>query len=272
MKRRRTLSRIFFFLIVAVIVIYITIPFLWMVTSSLKLQRDILNLDKLIFFSPTIQNYITIFADYDFMGPMLNSIWIATVSTLLAVALGFPCAYAISSYKMRWLSVTILMVRVIPAISFLIPWYMIVSSLGMTDSYTAVILSHMSASLPFCIWIMSPFCDSIPVVIEESAIIDGCAPLRRLVSIIFPLAVPGLITVTIMAFISSWNNFMYAMVLSGAKTRTLPLTLYNFMGYSFVDWGALMAAATVIVFPVLIIAFSMQRYIIKGLTAGAVKG
>ena len=272
MKRRRRMMRILFALLVTVIVIYITLPFIWMVTSSLKLQRDILNLEKLLVFKPTIQNYITVFADYDFLGPLTNSFIIAVASTLLALLLGFPCAYAISRYRMRWLSVTILMVRVIPAISFLIPWYMIVSRLGMTDTYQAVILSHLSSSLPFCIWIMVPFCDTIPQEIEESAIIDGCSPIRRLLEIILPLAVPGMITVAIMAFISSWNNFMYAMVLAGSRTRTLPLTLYNFIGYSFVDWGALMAAATVIVFPVLFIAFVMQRYIIKGLTVGAVKG
>ena len=272
MKRNRLLKRIIFVLIVTIIMIYITIPFLWMVSSSLKLQRDILNLDKLFFFVPTIQNYITVFADYDFTGPLFNSFYIAVASTLLALLFGFPCAYAINRYKMRKLSVTILMVRVIPAISFLIPWYMMVSAVNMTDSYTAMILSHLSASLPFCIWILAPFCESIPSVIEESAIIDGCGPLRRLISIVLPLAIPGIITVAIMAFISSWNNFMYGLVLSGSKTRPLPLTLYNFMGYSFVDWGALMAAATVIVFPVLLIAFSMQKFIIKGLTVGAVKG
>lgn len=272
MKHKSVLGNIVFALLLLIIVLYITLPFLWMVSSSFKLQKDILNLDKLLAFAPTLKNYVTVFADYDFAGPLRNSFFIAFCSTLLALVLGFPCAYAISRYKMRKLSVAILMVRVIPAISFLIPWYMIVSALRMTDTYPAVITSHLSVSLPFCIWIMTPFCDSIPLVIEESATIDGCAPLRRLLVIIFPLAMPGLITVAIMAFISSWNNFMYAMVLAGANTRTLPLTLYNFLGYSFVDWGALMAAATIIVFPVLLIAFTMQRYIIKGLTTGAVKG
>ncbi len=272
MKRRRALNRMLFACIVCMIIIYITAPFLWMITSSFKLQRDILNLDKLFHFAPTVQNYITVFADYDFTGPLFNSFIIAVSSTLLALLFGFPCAYAISRYHMRKLNAAILMVRVIPAISFLIPWYMIVSGLGMTDTYSALILSHLSATLPFCIWVLVPFCDSIPSVIEESAIIDGCSPFRRLINIAMPLAIPGMITVAIMAFITSWNNFMYALVLAGAKTRTLPLTLYNFMGYSFVDWGALMAAACVIVFPVLLIAFSMQKFIIKGLTVGAVKG
>jgi multiple sugar transport system permease protein len=173
---------------------------------------------------------------------------------------------------MRKLSVVILLARTIPAIAFLIPWYMIVSALRLTDTYIAVAMSHMVISMPFCIWVLTPFCENIPFVIEEAAIIDGCSPFRRFIAVILPLSSAGIITVLIMSFIFSWNNFMFAMTLSGANTRTLPPALFNFLGYSFVDWGALMAAAVIIVFPVLFIAFLTQRYIIRGLTAGAVKG
>ncbi len=271
-RGRHVLKSILFAILVIVIMLYILLPFLWMLLSSLKLQKDILNLDKLLLFTPTIQNYITVFSNYDFADPIWNSLVIAVISTAWSMLLGFPCAYAIARYRMHKLNVIILFVRVLPAICFLIPWYMIVSALGMADTYAAVSLSHMVISLPFCVWVMVPFCEAIPTVIEEAAMIDGCSPLRRFVSIILPLSSSGLITVLIMSFIFSWNNFMYAMILSGARTRTLPLALFNFLGYSFVDWGALMAAAVIVVFPVLFIAFATQRYIVQGLTAGAVKG
>lgn len=271
-EKKSIWKSLLFALLVLLIMIYILFPFVWMVLSSLKLQKDILNLEKLFIFTPTIQNYFTVFSNYNFADPICNSLIIAVISTALSMLLGFPCAYAIARYKMHKLNVIILFVRVLPAICFLIPWYMIVSAVGMADSYTAVSLSHMVISLPFCVWVMVPFCESIPSVIEEAAMIDGCSPLRRFVGIILPLSSSGLITVMIMSFIFSWNNFMYAMILSGARTRTLPLALFNFLGYSFVDWGALMAAAVIVVFPVLLIAFATQRYIVQGLTAGAVKG
>lgn len=130
----------------------------------------------------------------------------------------------------------------------------------------------MLVGLPFIAWIMISFFEGLPVDLEEAALIDGASPFGAFTRIALPLAVPGIVTASIMSFIFSWNNFMFSLVLSGDDTRTLPVAIFNFISYSSVDWGGLMAAAVVITLPVLLITLVVQRYVVAGLTAGATKG
>ena len=140
------------------------------------------------------------------------------------------------------------------------------------DSYTALILSHILIALPVVVWIMSSYFESVPLEMEESAMVDGATMQRAFVSIILPLSVPGIVTATTLSFIFSWNNFMFSQVLSMEKTRTLPIAVYNFMSYAEVDWGGVMAAAVAIMTPAIILTMVFQKYVVKGLTMGAVKG
>jgi multiple sugar transport system permease protein len=165
----------------------------------------------------------------------------------------------------------ILVIRFFPGITFLIPWFLIFSRLGLIDSYTALVLSHLLINLPFIIWIMVPFFEAMPREIEESARVDGCYTVVSFTRIVLPLASPGIITSALLSFVFSWNNFVFSMVLCGGRTKTLPLAVFNFVSYAQINWGALMAASVLITLPVLLIAFLTQRHIIAGLTAGAVK-
>ena len=149
---------------------------------------------------------------------------------------------------------------------------MIFSRIGIIDTYTVLTLSHLLINLPFIIWLMVPFFESMPADLEDAAKVDGCTTLKLFRKIALPLASPGIITGALLSFVFSWNNFVFSMVLCGGKTKTLPLAVFNFISYALIDWGALMAAAVIITLPVLVIAFITQRYIIQGLTAGAVKG
>ncbi|NLJ40221.1 MAG: carbohydrate ABC transporter permease [Clostridiales bacterium] len=265
-------KKVGFYCLLGIVLVYVLFPFFWMVINSIKDHKDIMNIERILFFKPTLKNYLGAFKNYDMVVPIKNSLIIGFISTGLSLALGLPCAYAIARYKMDKLSAAILFVRVIPAITFLIPWFIVVSKLGITDTFFVVSLSHMILSLPFTVWIMTPFFESIPIELEEAAMIDGCAPFGRFFKVSLPITRSGIITVTIMSFIYSWNNFMYAMVLSGKNTKTVPIAIFNFVGYSFVDWGAMMAAAVAITSPILILSLLTQKYIIKGLTSGAVKG
>jgi multiple sugar transport system permease protein len=166
----------------------------------------------------------------------------------------------------------ILVARLMPGISFLMPWYIVFSRARLMDSYTALILSHMLICLPVIVWIMSSYFESVPRELEESALVDGATRQRAFVSIILPLSMPGVVTATTLSFIFSWNNFMFSQVLSMNKTRTLPIAVYNFMSYAEVDWGGVMAAAVAIVTPAIILTMIFQKYVVKGLTVGAVKG
>jgi multiple sugar transport system permease protein len=248
------------------------IPFLWMVLASFKTQEQILDTSQLFSFTPSFDNYVNVFTQYAFLDFIWNSFLVALGSTLLGLLLGLPAAYAIAKYKQQGLGLLILVARIVPGISFLIPWFIIFSRLEMIDTYTSLILSHMLVTMPFIIWVMIPFFEGLPGELEESARVDGCTTTGAFIRVLLPISWPGIITASILAFIFSWNNFMFSLILAGEKTKTLPIAVFNFLSYSEINWGGLMAASVIITLPVLIIALIAQRYIIAGLTGGAVKG
>lgn len=271
-KRKRLVKNILFYLSIVIILFVLLFPFMWMVLASFKLNKDILNVDKMINFVPTVKNYISVFVDYDFFKPLKNSAIISISSTGLALLLGLPCAYAIGRARMHLFSGIILMIRIIPAISFLVPWYLLFTKLKLTGTFTSMIICHLIVSLPTIIWIMIPYFETIPRELEESAKVDGSSNMNTFIKIMLPLAVPGILTSGILAFVNSWNNFLFALTLSSSRTTTLPIAIYQFISYSNVNWGGIMAASVIITLPIIIISFFLQRYIITGMTAGAVKG
>lgn len=248
-------------------------PFLWMILASFQTQNDIMNPTKGLFnFVPTFANYLTVFQQYSFLQPILNSFYIALLATFLGLVLGLPAAYAIARYKLRKASLVILVVRMIPGITFLVPWFTIFTQMGLIDTYTSLILAHMLVALPFIVWIMVPFFESMPRELEEAAWVDGSTQVGAFFKIILVLSRPGILTSFLLAFIFSWNNFMFSLILSGAQTITLPIAIFSFVSYAAVDWGGLMAAAVVITMPIIVLSIFLQKYIVGGLTAGAVKG
>lgn len=257
---------------IVLVVLLFMLPFIWMALNSFKNQIDITSTGTLVRFTPTLNNYRSVFAQHNFGEYLLNTFVVAAVSTLASLVLGLPAAYAIARSRTAWLGVLLLTARIVPGIIFMVPWYLVFSRLGLIGSYGPLILSHMVVGMPFIAWIMIPFFEGLPLELEEAARIDGAGTAGVFLRIALPLAVPGIITAAIMAFIFSWNNFLFSLVLSGDEARTLPVAIFNFIGYSSVDWGGLMAAAVVITLPVLVITLFVQRYIIAGLTAGATKG
>ena len=248
-------------------------PFLWMVLASFKNNVDIIDSSRSIFASAfTMDNYITVFEKYNFIRPTINSFYVAIMATGIGLLIGLPAAYSISHWKMYKTSLVILVVRMIPGITFLVPWYMLFLKMGLTNTFTALIMSHLLIALPFIIWVMVPFFDNIPRTLEEASWVDGCPHWLSFFRIVLPISVPGIMTSALLSFIFSWNNFMFSLVLTGAKTTTLPIAIYGFVGYAAVDWGGLMAAAVFITLPIIVLSLLMQKYIISGLTAGAVKG
>jgi multiple sugar transport system permease protein len=264
--------RILFPILLVVIIVPILFPFVWMVMSSIKTQVDIIAWPPRFIFHPTMQNFKRVFVEQDFLTYLKNSLIVALVAVSLSLVLGLPAAYSIARYKQKKLSMFILVARLMPGISFLMPWYIVFSRLHLMDSYTALILSHMLIALPLIVWVMSPYFDSVPLELEEAAMVDGETRQRTFLSIVIPLSTPGIVTATTLSFIFSWNNFMFSQVLSQQKTRTLPIAVYNFLSYVEVDWGAVMAAAVAIMLPAIVLTMIFQKYVVKGLTAGAVKG
>ena len=262
------------FRVVALVVVVLSLiaPLVWMVLASFKTNVDIYDTSKAVFFHPTIENYTKVLKQANYGQFILNSFWVAFASTSVSLVLGVPAAYSMSRFSMNRSALVVLMARVIPGVSLLVPWYYVFSNLRMVGGYTVLILSHMFVALPLVVYIMMGYFDSLPLELEESAMVDGLTPIGAFRKITLPLSVPGIATAGILSFIFSWNNFMFALVLSGAHTKTLPVAIFNFVGYASIDWGGLMAAATVVTLPIMVIALFTQKYIVSGLTAGATKG
>ena len=269
---KKLILNIIFYLVVVGIALVVLFPFLWMLSSSFKTQVDIISWPPKFIFVPTLQNYVKVFGEQDFLKYFMNSTIVGAVSVGLSLILGLPAAYSIARYAQKKLAVFILLARLMPGISFLMPWYIIFSRLNLMDSYVALILSHMLIALPIVVWIMSTYFSTIPRELEESAMVDGATRQFAFLAIILPLSGPGIITATTLSFIFSWNNFMFSQVLSMEKTKTLPIAVYNFVSYAEVDWGGVMAAAVAIMAPAIILTMIFQKYVVKGLTMGAVKG
>jgi len=260
------------FVLLAIFFVVFMFPFAWMIISSFKTQVDIMAMPPTWIFTPTFKNYTHVFEGQEFGWYIVNSFVVATLATLASLVLGLPAAYGIARSRMHSLGFTILVARIIPGITFLIPWFILFSKLGWIDTIQALVLAHMLVTMPFVVWVMIPFFEAIPSELVEAARVDGCTEQFAFMRVVLPISGPGIITASILAFIFSWNNFMFSVILTGAHTKTLPVAIFGFLSYSEVNWGGLMAAAVLITLPVLILALFTQRYIIRGLTAGAVKG
>jgi multiple sugar transport system permease protein len=271
-RRRRTPYQTFRVVALVAVVIALVAPLVWMVSASFKTNVDIYDTSKAVFFSPVVENYAKVLQQANYLQFIWNSLWVAFVSTALSLLLGVPAAYSMSRFTMQRSALVVLMARVIPGVALLVPWYYVFSNLRMVGGYSVLILSHMFVALPLVVYIMMGFFDSLPLELEESALIDGLTPIGAFRMITLPLSVPGIATAGILSFIFSWNNFMFALVLSGANTKTLPVAIFDFVGYASIDWGGLMAAATIVTLPIMVIALFTQKYIVSGLTAGATKG
>ena len=226
-KRRDPVQFLQRLLLVAVVMAFL-FPFFWMILASFKTQQQILSTNNIFVFEPTFQNYLDVFQQYSFMKFILNSFFIAAALNDSLIGAGFARAYSIARYRQNKLGMTILIARIVPGITFLIPWFIIFSKLGLVDSYTSMILSHMLVGLPFIVWIMVSYFENIPSELEESARVDGCTIQGAFWRIVLPISGPGIITSSIFSFVFSWNNFMFSLVLSGQKTETLPIAVFSF--------------------------------------------
>ncbi len=272
MNGKKVYRNLLWYGLVLMVIIPFLFPFVWILLASFKTQAQIVTSPPLWIFTPTLDNYRSVFVEQQFSRFLFNSSVIAVGSTVLSLIIGLPAAYTISRYKQRNLGVFILLARLMPGISYLIPWFILFAKLRMVDTFTALIASHMLVGLPLIVWIMINYFDGLPRELEEAAQVDGCTLQKAFFRVVLPLSGPGILTASTLSFLFSWNNFMFSLVLSADRTKTLPIAIYNFVSYAEVSWGSVMAAAVVIIAPAIILTMFFQRYVIKGLTMGAVKG
>ena len=272
MVRRSPASRIATALQIVILIIVLFAPIAWMLVSSFKSRVDITAYPPKLLFAPTLENYRQLFVRTDFLDNTLNSFYVAAGSTLLGLLLAVPAAFAISWHRMVWPATLTLFARMAPGTLFLLPWFIMFSNIGLSGTHAALIITHAVITLPIALWTMLPHFDGLPRELTESAQIDGCRSHQILLRIALPVVMPGLIVATILSFIFSWNYFLFALVLSGISSKTAIVASFNFIGEGMTNWGTLMAAATVIALPPIVLTFLIQRRLMSGLSLGAVKG
>ena len=248
------------------------LPFLWMLLGSFKTTVDFLSYPPVWLFQPTLENYRQVFADNAFLRYLLNSLVVAAGATILGLLLGIPAAYALARWRRTAMGIVLLAARMAPGIAFLIPLFVLFLQLHLVGSYISLIASHLIFTLPLTVWLMVGFIEAVPVEIEQSALIDGCSVPGVLLRVVVPLTAQGIAATSILSFIASWNNFLFALVLANEQTKTLPVAILGYIGYTSIQWGTLMAASCIITMPVLVLALCVQKYIVRGLVAGAVTG
>jgi multiple sugar transport system permease protein len=272
MNRRKVINGILFYVGVIILIIPPIFVFAWMILTALKSGVQNIEYPPLFVFQPTLENFKAVFQQHNFFQYLINSTIIAVSATIISLLVGLPAAYSIVRYNQKKLSMAILVARMTPFISYLLPWYIVFRMLGLIDTFIGMIMTHLIITLPMVIWLMIAFFENVPRELEESAFIDGCTRVETFIRITIPLSMNGIITAAIISFIFSWNQFLFSLILSGPKTRTVPVAVYNFMSYGKIDWGGIGAAATIIVLPVLVFAFIVRKKLVEGLTAGAIKG
>ncbi|MFQ5486677.1 MAG: carbohydrate ABC transporter permease [Desulfobacterales bacterium] len=251
-------------------------PVIWVIITSIKERTDIFTLPPKIFFNPTIAHYIEAFLrSSDIAHGTLNSLLVASVTTVLTLLVAVPAGYAFSRVTFRFrspLSFFALISQMAPPIGLIIPDFFILSRTNMLDSYIGLIAIHMTLTVPFSIWLMITYFQDLPVSLEESAAIDGAPPFAAFFKVVLPTAWGGVGVTAIFAFIESWNEFLYAVVLTGSKTKTVPVAIFSFLTTEESLWGPFTATGVTIMAPVILVALFAQRQMIKGMTLGATKG
>jgi multiple sugar transport system permease protein len=273
-SRRRLVKRVVLSATTAALLVLTLLPVAWLVQMSLKTDADAFQMPPRLLFVPTFDNYRALF-EGRFARSFTNSLVVSTATTILSILLGVPAAYALSRAGFgadRAVAFWVLATRMAPPIAFAIPFFLAYRWLGLIDTLVGMVIIYLTFNLSLVIWMMRTFFDGLPRSLEEAAAIDGAGPLEVFRRITLPLSAPGLVAAAIFCFILSWNDFFYALILTRSRAQMAPVAIVNFMNYEGWEWGKIGAGGTMIMLPVVVFSLLVRRYLIRGLTAGALKG
>ncbi len=291
MRKIGIIEKVLLYSLLVCLLVYLIFPFFWTFLSSIKPGTELYTRYlHLVPQNPTFQRYLAIFTGKEevlgqvgagetiksFRSGMFNTLFISIILVLICSGLGSLAAYAFARLKFRGsvgIFLLIMFLRLVPVVVLVIPLFLIIQDLNLFDTKTALIFVYSAFWLPLVILIMKSFFETIPPELEESAMIDGCGRIGALIRIVLPLSLPGLTVTMLLVFISSWQEFIFALVVtSSSNSKTLPVAMAEFFGRQGMDYGMLSTGAILAVIPVVMIALVAQKYFIKGLTVGAVKG
>lgn len=277
LKIKSVSVRIAIYAILILFTTFFVYPVFFIIKTSFEPTFSIRSVPPKIIFTPTLRNFIKATTLYEFQRYMTNSIMITASSVALALLLGLPCAYLLARYKLSRklvnnVSHTILTFRLLPPTAVAVPYFLLYTSIGLFDTHIGLIIIYILSNLPFVVWLMRGFYAEIPKEIEEAAEIDGCSKLGVFLRVTMPLSIYGLAATVLFCTLLTWNEFSIAVIITATKARTLPVQALQFWSVVGMDWGALCAAVMLITLPVLIFGIAIRKYLIRGLTFGAVKG
>jgi multiple sugar transport system permease protein len=260
---------------VLVIVLFALGPYLWMFISSITPETDLYGeVFRYLPANPSFENYPKIFQKISFARNLRDSLIVATTTMLVGLAISLTASYSFSRFRFRgrnYLMIQFLVINMFPIVLLLIPLFVIMRVLKLIDTYFALIIAYSTFTIPFSTWMMTSFFNAIPKQLDEAALVDGCTRFSAMTRVIVPIAMPGIAATGIYIFITAWNEFLYAAILTGNRVLTIPVALQNLIGEYNIAWGLLTAGGVISVIPVIVLFFFIQKQLISGMTAGAVK-
>ncbi len=272
---RNLVSQTILYALLVLVLLWTLTPIFWMLLSSFKSAGPITSATPQIIFEPTLENYRNLFSGAEnLLGYAKNSLLAAGISTVIAVALGSLAGYGLSRAHFRGkhhLSFWIISTRMAPIAAIIVPLYLIFRNLNLLDSLTGLVIAYLTFNLPFAIWLMNAFFADLPPALEESAMIDGATRFQTFWRIALPLVTPGVVTTAILCFLFAWNDYAFARTFAGSNSSTIPILAAQLVTQTGIDWGALTAIGTVVILPMIAVGLLVRRYLVAGLTLGAVK-
>jgi len=261
---------------IAALLLFALFPWAWMVLASVRPEADLTQTPiRLLPSALTLANHIELLGRTSFADNMRDSLVVAAGAVLLGLALALPAAYAFSRFRFPGRSallVQFLAINMFPVVMLILPLFILFRQFGLLDTYLALIAGHATFTLPFAIWLLTSYVDGIPRDLDSAAAIDGATRWQQMRLVILPLTLPGLVAVGIYLFISSWNEYLFALMLAGRHVRTVTVALQSFIGENQIQWALLMAGGTLVALPAVVLFLLVQRQLVGGLTGGAVKG
>lgn len=269
--RARLDDALFWVTLLLVLAVFL-FPVVYMAISAFKPGSLAMAYPSVWTFEPSLEHFTRVLGQQSLGSQLWNSLVVAVGSVSLGLVLGLPAAYSIARYRQSRLATWLLVVRMVPYFGALIPMYIIFRQVGLTNTLFGLTLSHLVITVPLTTWIMIGFIEDIPRELEEAALIDGASRMRTFFLVALPLVTPGMVAAATLNFIFSWNNFQMALILGGNETKTAPVAVLQYIGSEAMDWGGMMAAATLVSVPTFLFVLLVQKYLVQGLTTGGLKG
>ncbi len=264
------------YILLAAMLVFLLFPFYWTFVTSIKPQKELYS--SMVTYwpsAPTFASYRKLFAEFNFIRPMLNSLLVASLTTVVSLTVSLLAAYAFSRFQFKgrkFFMTMFLTNNMFPTVLLLIPLFAIMRKIGILYTPSALILSYTTFTIPFSIWLLNGYLNDLPKSLEEAAMVDGANRVQAFMKIILPMLIPCVVATGAYVFMTAWNEYTFAVMFTNEANRTIPVALKNFIGQLGVEWGMLTAGGIVTIIPVCIMFFFAQRRLVEGLTAGAVKG